>query len=126
MATFLRDKKVLEADVIAVQEPWRNEFNATTHQPASRTHQLLYPKGQARVALFVNKRIDPSKWIHTIVNKDYQVLQIHYERGGPPRMLAIHNIYNEPEKTTLSARIKFLKLPAQIKPDSAQNLFNYN
>ena len=43
MATFLRDKAVLEADVIAVQEPWRNDQQHTTHQPATAKFQLLYP-----------------------------------------------------------------------------------
>jgi hypothetical protein len=35
MATFLRDKKVLAANVIAVQEPWKNELQHTTHEPAT-------------------------------------------------------------------------------------------
>jgi hypothetical protein len=44
MAIFLWDRKVLEADVIAIQEPWANGKTETTHQLASHTHQLLYPK----------------------------------------------------------------------------------
>ena len=37
MATFLRDRKVLAVDLIAVQEPWKNELQHTTHQPATAT-----------------------------------------------------------------------------------------
>lgn len=43
MATFLRDRKVFTADVIAVQEPWKNELQQTTHQLATGTFQLIYP-----------------------------------------------------------------------------------
>ncbi|EED11574.1 conserved hypothetical protein [Talaromyces stipitatus ATCC 10500] len=105
MATFLRDPRVLRASVIAIQEPWRNELNDTTHQPARLTHQLLYPKSKnnqrARVALFVNKSIDPASWSHTVVSPDYQILHIRYQRRLPnsnpesyePHDLYIHNIY---------------------------------
>jgi hypothetical protein len=44
MAIFLQDRKVLEVDVIAIQEPRANRKTETTYQPASYTHQLLYPK----------------------------------------------------------------------------------
>ena len=61
MATFLRDPVVLKADIIAIQEPWANRMNETTHQPARATHQLLYPKrrdhggeDRARVCMFVS------------------------------------------------------------------------
>lgn len=104
MATFLRDNKVLGADVIAVQEPWRNEISDTTHQPAKATHQLLYPgkneQGTARVCMFISKRIDTASWSHSVVSQDYQVLKISYHRGEETRQLYIHNIYNEPRSGT--------------------------
>lgn len=79
MATFLRDRKVLAADIVAVQEPWRNEQQHTAHQPTIATFQLLYPaketptdlnqawdqdqdpdRHQPGVCLFVSKKIDRS------------------------------------------------------------------
>jgi hypothetical protein len=98
MATFLRDPQVLRASVIATQEPWRNEYDDTTHQPARLTHQLLYPKASnydgvpARVALYISKQIDPASWTHTVVSPDYQILHICYIRGEESRDLYIHNI----------------------------------
>jgi hypothetical protein len=75
MAKFLPDPAVLQASVIAIQEPWKNEYDDTTHQPAKLTHQLLHPKAvdgvRTRVALYVNKNIDPAKWIRTTVSLDY-------------------------------------------------------
>ncbi|KAJ3552838.1 hypothetical protein NPX13_g11022 [Xylaria arbuscula] len=44
MATMLRDPKVLEYDILAIQEPWRNPFKETTHHPAKSAFHLCYPK----------------------------------------------------------------------------------
>ena len=65
MATFLRDKQVLQADVIAIQEPWRNDLHDTTHHPASACYQLLYPKAGSAppgVCMWISKQIDPTTW----------------------------------------------------------------
>lgn len=106
MATFLRDPTVLQASVIAIQEPWRNEYDDTTHQPARLTHQLLHPKAvdgeRARVALYVNKLIDPAKWTHTVISPDYQILHLQHLRGEQSHDLYIHNIYNEPKSPTFN------------------------
>jgi hypothetical protein len=99
MATFLRDPEVLKASIIAIQEPWKNEYDDTTHQPARLTHQLLHPKAvdsvRARVALYINKKIDPAMWTHTTVSPDYQILHLRHLRGDTPHNLYIHNIYND-------------------------------
>ncbi|OKL55667.1 hypothetical protein UA08_08959 [Talaromyces atroroseus] len=83
MAPFLWDLWVLEADVIACQEPWRNKLNETTHNLAAGTHQLLYPKKSeygeeeaARVCIYVSKRVDPACWTHEVVSRDYQILKL--------------------------------------------------
>jgi ribonuclease HI len=108
MATFLRDPIVLQAHVIAIQEPWSNKYDDTTHQPARMTHQLLYPKAnasdniRARVALYINKKIDPAKWTHIVVSFDYQILHLQYQRGEQSHDLYIHNIYNEPKSSTFN------------------------
>jgi hypothetical protein len=58
---------VLEADVIAIQEPWVNGKTKTTYQPASRTHQLLYPKQtdfeeeKVEICLLMSRELDPNK-----------------------------------------------------------------
>jgi hypothetical protein len=83
MADFLRRKEVLEADIIALQEPWRNPFKDDTHHPAKMTHYMLYPppegnatrdEGRARVCLFVKKALNPGAWSHTAHSRDCQEL----------------------------------------------------
>jgi hypothetical protein len=44
MAQFMRDPMVLRAGIIAIQEPWANPYQETTHHPAKQSHQLLYPQ----------------------------------------------------------------------------------
>ncbi|KAF4210539.1 hypothetical protein CNMCM5878_004249 [Aspergillus fumigatiaffinis] len=95
MAQFLRDPEVLRADIIAIQEPWDNPFQDTTHHPAKATHQLLYPEatetgGRARVCLYVSRKIDPTKWNHTAHSQDCQELELHHDAGT----LRLYNIYN--------------------------------
>ncbi|PLB41694.1 Endonuclease/exonuclease/phosphatase [Aspergillus candidus] len=108
MATFLLDPKVLQADIIAVQEPWANPMTETTHQPARQSHQLLYPKrkdhggdDRARVCMLVSKRIDPGSWTQRVISKDYQWLKLRYQRGTEERTLYVHNIYNQPQSPTI-------------------------
>lgn len=43
MADFLRNPQVLELEVIAIQDPWRNPWQDTTHYPAKATHHLVHP-----------------------------------------------------------------------------------
>jgi hypothetical protein len=75
MADFLQRKEALVADIIALQEPWRNPFKDDTHYPAKATHHMLYPLPEttgttmeddwARVYLFIKKVLSPGSWSHT-------------------------------------------------------------
>ncbi|KAJ5638941.1 hypothetical protein N7528_001331 [Penicillium herquei] len=92
MAQFLRDPDVLRADVIAIQEPWKNPYQNTTHHPAKGTHELLWPEGdeRPRVCMFVSKKL--AKWTHYAYSKDVQELRIDTVSAG---QLRIFNVYNE-------------------------------
>ncbi|KAJ5901433.1 hypothetical protein N7504_007427 [Penicillium tannophilum] len=95
MAQFLRDPAVLNADIIAIQEPWINPYNDTTHHPAKQTHELLWPEGEgerSRVCLFVSKKL--AGWTHFAHSGDVQELRLKTERGE----VSIFNIYNEQGK----------------------------
>ncbi|KAJ5413841.1 hypothetical protein N7509_000468 [Penicillium cosmopolitanum] len=95
MAQFMRDPAVIEADIIALQEPWKNPFSNTTHYPAKDTHELLYPEiggegeERARVCMFVSKKL--TGWVHTVHSKDLQELSITTSTGT----LRILNTYND-------------------------------
>ncbi|KAJ6016472.1 zinc knuckle domain protein [Penicillium herquei] len=98
MATFLRDKQALDTDVIAVQEPWNNQKNNTTHQPAGRTFQLVFPRYSDKeipgVCLYVSKKIDPATWSCQQISVDYQILKLRRQLGHGWTDVFVHNIYN--------------------------------
>ena len=99
MATLLRDPKVMDYDILAVQEPWRNPFMSTTHHPAKAQFHLCYPAAiegrPARVCFFVNKRLDNTKWQFKSHTGDACSLQIQCEMNNQTqRCLHNHNIYN--------------------------------
>lgn len=102
MATMLRDPRIAEFDILAVQEPWRNPFMATTHHPAKDVFHLCYPSNveagaPARVCFFVNKRLDHTTWHFTPHGRDACTLAIQKpEADGERARIVIHNIYNPP------------------------------
>jgi hypothetical protein len=62
IASLLRDPGIDDFDIIAIQEPWKNPYTATTHHPAKDRFHLCYltgdAEGQAQVYFFINKKID--------------------------------------------------------------------
>ena len=58
MATMLRDPRIHEYDILAIQEPWRNPFAATTHHPAKYLCcHAEEEAGPARVCFFGFSRV---------------------------------------------------------------------
>jgi hypothetical protein len=99
MATLLRDPQIVEYDILAIQEPWRNPYTATTHHPAKHIFHLCYPtatgEGPARVCFFINKRLDQSKWRFQERTGDVCSLILDLDEDETERrQLAVHNVYN--------------------------------
>ncbi|THC87470.1 hypothetical protein EYZ11_013084 [Aspergillus tanneri] len=105
MAPFLRDPEVLKADLICIQEPWRNPYQDTTHHPANRTHQLLYPvefgEQRTRVCMYISRSINPNTWKHTAHSPDVQELELTDADGRTVRVFNIYNQHREVGTATL-------------------------
>jgi ribonuclease HI/exonuclease III len=105
MATLLRDPRIQEYDILALQEPWRNPFISTTHNPITHSFHLCFPsdskEAPARVCFFINKRIDPNRWRFTDNTRDLSTLEI--TTTNPTTKAAtkiyIHNVYNPPRSS---------------------------
>ncbi|KAK1458424.1 zinc knuckle [Colletotrichum tamarilloi] len=97
MATLLRDPNIDNYDIIAIQEPWRNPYSATTHHPAKDRFHLCYPSseenGPARVCFFINKKLDHSRWQFREVSRDLCTLVIATDDDAEIS-LVLHNVYN--------------------------------
>ncbi|KAJ5159355.1 reverse transcriptase [Penicillium coprophilum] len=107
MASFLTDKAVQKADVIAIQEPWVSSHatEPTTHYPNKATHQLVFPRGfegeRVRVCLFISKKIDPGTWSCKTVSKGYQLLKMRRNHLEGWTDFFVHNIYNNDDGETV-------------------------
>ena len=77
LASLFRDPRILEYDILAIQEPWRNPFIATSYHPLKAYFQLTYLDDAAtRVCFYINNRIDPSTWNVSYITKDIIALEI--------------------------------------------------
>lgn len=87
MATLLRDSRTQKYDIVAIQEPWKNPFSATTHHPAKDLFHLCYPTNEeeelAKVCFFINKQIDHSKWHFKPVNQNLCTLILETTQTMP-------------------------------------------
>lgn len=99
-ATLLRDPKVADIDVLAIQASWRKLFMATTHHPAKDALHLCYPPDEsdvrpARVCFFVNKRLDHHKWYFHAYSRDTCSLTLEVQpEGQATTQMTIQNVSN--------------------------------
>ncbi|CRG90417.1 putative RNA-directed DNA polymerase from transposon BS [Talaromyces islandicus] len=101
LASLFQDSRVLEYDILAIQEPWRNPFTATTYHPLKTHYQLTYmDDANTRVCFYIHKRIDPSSWSVSFITTDIAVLKI--TNPTVHNRLCIFNVYNEVTTDTLS------------------------
>ncbi|PPJ61057.1 hypothetical protein CBER1_07390 [Cercospora berteroae] len=104
MATLLRDAKIGDFDVLAIQEPWNNPFTNTTHHPAKDIFHLCYAPNDAegrptRVCFFVHKQLDHAQWRFDRHSEVICSLTFQFGDDETPRSLEIVNIYNPPRST---------------------------
>ncbi|KAM0815410.1 putative Reverse transcriptase [Seiridium cardinale] len=124
MATLLRDPIIDNYDIIAIQEPWRNPFSATTHHPAKDRFHLCYPsseeRGPARVCFFINKKLDHSRWQFRETSRDLCTLSIETGEGAQPPTV-VHNIYNpSPREDDRSPTLQQLRKSLETHRHSEQ------
>lgn len=104
MASFLRDDRVLDYDIVAIQEPWQNPFCFTTHHPAKQHFWLIWPESKPRVCFFVNKRIPKSRVSYNTSGRDIMWINITIDES-PRTVTRIINLYvdrNEPHCKVLA------------------------
>ncbi|RMZ90276.1 hypothetical protein DV736_g2490, partial [Chaetothyriales sp. CBS 134916] len=95
MAEAFRRSEIFDYDILAIQEPYQNRFQHTTHHPAKEQFHLLYFDSEStRSCIFVNTRIDPATWSVRYVNEDICILDLETNQGH----LSLYNVYNDPEK----------------------------
>lgn len=95
MVPLLADPKRQDYDIVAIQEPWKNPFGATTLSSHRSGFHLLYrPGGDTRVCFYVNEKIDPNSWEVEYPSADLCTLKIQVQSGNAKELIYIHNVYN--------------------------------
>jgi hypothetical protein len=100
LASLFQDSRILEYDILAIQEPWRNPFITTSYHPLKTHFQLTYLEdATTRVCFYINKRINPSTWSVSYITKGIIALEI--ANSTLDNKLHIFNVYNEIVTNTL-------------------------
>ena len=99
MVSMLCDPKIQEYDILAIQEPRRDPFAATTHHPAKQVFQICCPAeeeaGPVQVCFFIKKRLNYRKWRFKEQSRDICSLTMESGDDRQERQhLTIHNIYD--------------------------------
>lgn len=86
-------ENILKVDIIALQEPWKNQRNLTTYHPPKKIFELIYlPSMETRVCFYVRKGIALLSWKYTHHSRDYTTLHLLTINH---RKIHVHNIYNQ-------------------------------
>ena len=100
LASLFQAGWITEYDILAIQEPWRNPFIATSYHPLIAHFQLVYlDSTETRVCFYINKRIDTSTWNASFVTKD--IINLEIVHPVLHDKLSIVNVYNEVGTNTL-------------------------
>lgn len=92
LASLFQNSNVLEYDVLAIQEPWRNPFMATSYHPLKTYFHLAYlADDMTRVCLYINKRIDSSTWTILFIAPDIICMKISDPQSS--KRVHIFNVY---------------------------------
>lgn len=101
LASLFQNSRVLNYDILAIQEPWRNPFIETSYHPLKAHFQLTYlAEPGTRVCLYISKRMNPATWSVSFISKDIISLQVLNPKSG--KNILIFNVYNEVGTDTLS------------------------
>ncbi len=111
MVPLFQNNNILNIDIIALQEPWRNTRDQTKYHPCKNAFHLIYSENdKTRVYFFVNKRIEQSSWTFTVHSPD--VISLHIKL--PERLVHIYNIYNPGNTEEISPSIPILERVLEV------------
>ncbi len=117
MIPLFQNNDILDIDIIARQEPWRNTRHHTRYHLQKNPFHLLYSENdKTRVCFFINKKIDQSTWTHTTDRPD--IISLHLNLLD--RCIHIHNTYNPVHVEEISTRILILKHKLAAHPNEEQ------
>ena len=93
MAPLLQERAIEGYDILIIQEPWRNPFDQRVYNPRGSGFAIADNGG--RIAIYVNRRIDPNTW--TVEWQSPDIGTIILSRPGEEiSIINIHGVYIPP------------------------------
>lgn len=124
MAHLLRLPQAQQMDIIAIQEPWVNPHNRSTHNPVKNAFHTVLPdtEERPRVCFYIHRGIDIRK-VRVQQYKSRDMLSVLLETETP---VAIHNIYN-PHTDGSPSNMEYNRIPGNsVIPMLDRALRTYN
>lgn len=95
MVSLLNEPNIKDYDIIAIQEPWRNEHVKSSYNPRSSGFHLAYCENvNTRVCFYINEKIDVDTWTVSYPTADIVSLELLIKEEQKDRKIFIHNVYN--------------------------------
>ena len=101
MVEFIIKKEVRSADILVIQEPWRNPYNRQGYNPSRDLFRLInMGTASIRVVIYLNKRIKTEDFEVRLLSKDLIIITLYIDKGERRRTILLHNVYYPPEPPT--------------------------
>ena len=129
MTTFFKNFKILNFDIIVIQEFWANKFQSIIHFFNSQIfnfryeNQITLRNKKSRICWIINKRIFVNKIIYYFYFKNLITMKLSLNKSNLKiRVFKIHNIYNESYIKSILA-LKLLKFIFNDVTNQIQNIW---
>src|SRR5436305_4154827 len=114
MRPLLMHSRTQMCDILLIQEPWRNPFSHTTHNPDRDTWDLVYAASpDTRSCIFINKkRIAQDSW--SVIHLEEDICGIEVRIGGRGEMEGELNRLQDEETETQQIVVLSVYNPSPI------------
>lgn len=103
MIEFMAREEVRSADILAIQEPWRNRRNGRGYNPSGGPFRMIDAgTGDTRVSVYLNRQIRDEDFEVLKVEPDLITIQLYLaaaDREGGREKVLLHTAYNPPPES---------------------------
>ena len=100
MIEFMTQERVRSADILAIQEPWRNPRDGTGYNPSGGPFKLIDAgTANTRVSIYLTRRFGDEDIEVITVEPDLITLAIHSRGEGDRDRVLLYIVYNPPSES---------------------------
>ena len=100
MIDFMADEEVRSADILVIQEPWRNRYDGKGYNPSGSPFRLIDAGTvDTRTSIYINKRIPTEDYGVIEVGQNLVSILLRLKVGGRTVETTIHSGYSPPPES---------------------------